>query len=260
MKARLKPEAFSFAVGKIRVLETALIKRITFQQMVEADLKTALKIWAQQRFYPEEVNSFVSPDQIEDFLIAERKRAYLIVQRLIPSQYLLQILMSQDLERALSEAKGLNNEFLKRYICSKIDLTNIKNFLRTKLLENKEELKSDILLGGGFLEREFFLKIFNFSQESIVDNFKPTAYFEIVSEGLAYFNREGCFIRLECLMDNFLLSLIRPQKYNPFGPEPVLSYLLAKENELRLLRLVFLAKIYEVRKESILERLNDTYV
>jgi V/A-type H+-transporting ATPase subunit C len=44
-----------------------------------------------------------------------------------------------------------------------------------------------------------------------------------------------------------------------FGPEPILAYLLAKELEGRLVRLIMVGKINNLPKETIKERLCDVY-
>lgn len=42
--------------------------------------------------------------------------------------------------------------------------------------------------------------------------------------------------------DNQLIELIKPQKSNYFGLEPIAAYLLARENEIKTVRLILYGK------------------
>ena len=44
------------------------------------------------------------------------------------------------------------------------------------------------------------------------------------------------------------------------GPEPVIAYLLAKENEIKIIRIIMVGKINRLPTEEIRERLRDVYV
>ena len=61
-------------------------------------------------------------------------------------------------------------------------------------------------------------------------------------------------------MDDFLLSFVKASRWNPLGIEPIIGYLLAKENEIRLIRIIMVGKINNLPAETIRERLRDVYV
>ncbi|MFU0831433.1 MAG: Archaeal/vacuolar-type H+-ATPase subunit C [Oscillospiraceae bacterium] len=60
--------------------------------------------------------------------------------------------------------------------------------------------------------------------------------------------------------DNLLIEQIRPQKYNPFTIAPIAAYLLAKENEIKTVRILLSGKLNQLSDESVRERLRETYV
>ncbi len=60
--------------------------------------------------------------------------------------------------------------------------------------------------------------------------------------------------------DNAVMALIKPQRYHPFTLEPIAAYLLARENELRLVRLILTAKQNQLPEASVRERLRELYV
>ncbi|QAT50636.1 V-type ATP synthase subunit C [Caproiciproducens sp. NJN-50] len=60
--------------------------------------------------------------------------------------------------------------------------------------------------------------------------------------------------------DDLLMEQIRPQKYNPFTIAPVAAYLLARENEIKTVRIILSGKLNRLSDESVRERLRETYV
>jgi len=45
-----------------------------------------------------------------------------------------------------------------------------------------------------------------------------------------------------------------------FGPEPLFSYLVAKEMEIKILRIIMVSKMNNISPDAIRERLRDLYV
>jgi V/A-type H+-transporting ATPase subunit C len=65
---------------------------------------------------------------------------------------------------------------------------------------------------------------------------------------------------LERWFDNLLIRKIQPQKYNPFTVSPLAAWLLARENEIKAVRIILLGKLNQLTEESIRERLREMYV
>ena len=60
--------------------------------------------------------------------------------------------------------------------------------------------------------------------------------------------------------DNLMIRRIRPQLHNAFGLGPLAAYILARENEIKSVRIVLSGKKNELPEESIRERVRETYV
>lgn len=60
--------------------------------------------------------------------------------------------------------------------------------------------------------------------------------------------------------DNRMMKLIRPQKYNAFTISPLAAYFLAKENEMKSVRMILSGKLNQLPEEQIKERLRESYV
>ena len=59
--------------------------------------------------------------------------------------------------------------------------------------------------------------------------------------------------------DNYLISYVKKAGLISFGPEPLVAYLWAKENEIKLIRIVMVGKINGLPADDIKERLRDVY-
>ena len=60
--------------------------------------------------------------------------------------------------------------------------------------------------------------------------------------------------------DNLIMEHIKPQKYNPFSVSPLAAYILARENEIKSVRILLSGKRNDLPEDSIRERLREMYV
>lgn len=60
--------------------------------------------------------------------------------------------------------------------------------------------------------------------------------------------------------DNLIIQNIKPQLYNPFTIGPLAAYILARENEIKTVRIVLSGKVNDLSEDSIRERVREMYV
>lgn len=60
--------------------------------------------------------------------------------------------------------------------------------------------------------------------------------------------------------DNRMIEAVKPQKYNSFSAGPLVAYLLARENEIKTVRMILTGKQNEFPDEMIRERIRKMYV
>lgn len=66
--------------------------------------------------------------------------------------------------------------------------------------------------------------------------------------------------KFEKWCDDKMMEYIRPQRYNSFTIEPLAAYILARENEIKCVRILLSGKLNCLTEESIRERLREMYV
>ncbi len=60
--------------------------------------------------------------------------------------------------------------------------------------------------------------------------------------------------------DDYMTEILKPQKWEPFSIGPVIGYLVAKQNEIKAVRMILSAKINHIDDLLIRERLRKSYV
>jgi V/A-type H+-transporting ATPase subunit C len=140
-----------------------------------------------------------------------------------------------------------------------IDLTNIKTLTRTKWAKVEKRRFSRGLIDGGFIPYNEFLDIYDEAEESLWERLRFTPYFRILSEGAPAIFEKSSFLKLEKLCDNTFLEFLGSSKFLTFGVEPVVTYFYAKENEFKVLRMLFTASIYGIEQDVLKERLPEVY-
>ncbi|TET79445.1 V-type ATP synthase subunit C, partial [candidate division TA06 bacterium] len=85
--------------------------------------------------------------------------------------------------------------------------------------------------------------------------FAATPYIEIIEAGGSDVVANGSFSRLEKADDDYLMGYLRLTKMVTFGIEPLYTYLLVKENEVKSIRMVMVGKLYGIPGQMIRERL-----
>lgn len=173
---------------------------------------------------------------------------------------LIDIILDKHAQSLNYQRASQYSEFLQGYFQIGIDLYNIKNFLRVKILEKDRDFLGKVLLDNGTLKTAFFLNQFEESIENFAASLKHTNYYELVTEGIQSWTENLSLATLEKLSDNYLLNYIKPAKFAILGIEPLLGYLLAKEHEMKLIRIIMIGKLNGLPPESIRERLRETYV
>jgi len=165
------------------------------------------------------------------------------------------------LSRFLSERK---EDFLQEFVSVQADLTNIKSFIRVRHVAEGDglrarELLRKVFVPGGKLELDSLMAQLDESLTAFAERFARDPWGEVVAEGIASWERDGSLTTYEKLADNFLLSHMKKSRLIAFGPEPLVAYFWAKENEVKLIRIVMVGKINGLPAKDIKERLRDVY-
>lgn len=135
-----------------------------------------------------------------------------------------------------------------------IDRYNIVTFLRLKKQNRNVDYLDDILVDGGSISKEELIKVYFNNTYLLL--FKK----KIVTKTWDTFEKNGDILEIEKIFDNMIISLAKEYKYITIGPEPIFTYIIAKEYELKALRLILSAKLNDIDIELVKSRLRGVYV
>lgn len=150
--------------------------------------------------------------------------------------------------------KESKSALLRRYAELTVDCANIKAAVRCQNMGKTRDFIDRALAPAGTLDTEKLGDAAAGSMDAIYDYLKSTAYAGAIDElkkGLAAFER-WC--------DDQMMEMIKPQKNNYFTIEPIAAFILGRENEIKMVRLILSAKLNHLSSDALRERLRETYV
>jgi V/A-type H+-transporting ATPase subunit C len=163
-------------------------------------------------------------------------------------------------DEMLKSAKSTNNQFIIDYVRMQIDAINIKSYVRLKKMNKSWDFFTKIFLDGGKIYEQIFIKNFDDPFDKFAENLLAYDFKEVFIEGTEALMKTKKFTILEKLLDNKIIEHIKYAKYVPFGIEPLVGYLIGKDNEIKIARIILAGKTAGISPELIKERLRETYV
>lgn len=179
--------------------------------------------------------------------------------RVRDSQNIDVILDFAGMKQMVTLAKESGNEFLVNIAVIIADLTNISSFLRVRHMKKSWDFLKKVLVDGGSIGIKFFMEKLQDPLESFIEKMRAFRYEKVCEEGAAWFQKTGRLDKYEKMADEYVLSFVKKARYTSFGIEPLVGYLVLKENEIKNVRIIMTGKINGIPSEIIKERLRDTY-
>ncbi|MGD8399484.1 MAG: V-type ATPase subunit [Bacillota bacterium] len=145
---------------------------------------------------------------------------------------------------------------LSRWWVALIDLTNLRTFVRLRLIGMAPTDFERFFVANGQLSSDSFRELWEHPNEKVALWLEKTPYSQIAGDQAVNLNSLS---RLEREFDNYLIDQITTAKMVALGIEPLIGYWLAKENEVKVLRIILVGKINQVANVEIKERLRRAY-
>ena len=227
------------------------VRRFVTQQPIEVD-------------YSEEGN--IHPDRFEEVFEGENYDLFPDYMQEAVEQAILRHYADKDIRQVdyaidaveaahkLREAGKIGSVFLRNLFRIEIDLNNIRTMLRLKWAESEQK---GVFIEGGYVEMQRLIECLNAGYEGLADMFFATPYYRIVDGGVGYLTSQKSFLKLESLCEEYFTGYLKSTSQISAGPQPVIAYLLAGENEIRRMRMILTAKRNHLDKKLILDRLAE---
>ena len=164
------------------------------------------------------------------------------------------ILDKAALETVYQKGRETGNELLAQYAELKVASADINIVIRSIRTGKDRTFMERALAPCSSLDIGELIQAALEGEEQVMNYLLTTVYADAVPA------LRSSFSAFERWCDNLIIRLIRPQKYNPFTISPLAAYILARENEIKTVRILLSGKRNEISDEAIRERLREMYV
>lgn len=182
------------------------------------------------------------------------KEAYEAMMKGRDSQLCDVILDKASLEKTYEAGKCLKSELMSGYVELKVASADINIAIRCCKMKKTAQFLKKALAPCNSLDISQLTNAVLHGMDAVYDYLKTTQYADAID---AIKTSPSTF---EKWCDDRYISYIKPQKYHPFTMEPLAAYILARENEIKCVRILLSGKVNHLSEESIRERLREMYV
>ena len=192
--------------------------------------------------------------RLPDYMAAAAQEAYETLMHTRDGQLCDVIIDRATLEAIYAAGKKAKAGILKSYAEDTVAVADIKIAVRSQKTAKSLEFMKKAMAECDSLNIDSLARAALNSVDAICEYLSGTAYAggaEALAESPSAFER-WC--------DNKIIQTIKPQKYNPFSVEPLVAYVLARENEIKTVRIIVSGKRSGLSDDSIRERVREMYV
>lgn len=158
------------------------------------------------------------------------------------------------LEGILKAASQTDSSLLKDYAESTVAIANIKIAVRSYKTNKSIDFMKRAMAPCKTLDVERLAKSVQMGMSALCEYLEYAGYGEGAD---ALLKSPSAF---ECWCDNRVIQTIKPQKYNSFTSGPIVAYVLARENEIKTVRIILSGKRNGLSESYIRERVREMYV
>jgi V/A-type H+-transporting ATPase subunit C len=154
-----------------------------------------------------------------------------------------------------SLARAARSEFLAEQVALSVDLANVKRVVRAKRRGVPLSEVQPSLLDGGRIARARLAALYALPLEELAGRLAAErALRGVQADDLLALDR------LDVATDALAVRMMRAGRAVPLGAEPVAAYILAREAEVRQLRVLLIGKIAGLSADELRARLRKVYV
>lgn len=160
-------------------------------------------------------------------------------------------------EEMTALAKASESDFLKGYVSLCIDVANLRSAVRASRLGKGPDFLSQVLVPGGAVSEQSLCAA---RGEELGTLFHTSRLAEAAEEGAAKSAPgSGALTDFERMCDDAVMGYLSDGRRVPFGVEPIVGYLFARESEATIIRIIMTGRMAGLDRSIIRQRLRRTY-
>ena len=194
-------------------------------------------------------------EELPEFMQEPAKEAYKVLTETSNGQLADAIIDKATLDRILALAKKSKSPALKEIAERMVATANIKIALRCAHTNKTEEFMNRSIAECATLsKKELIAAAVAKREEGILEYLSSTAY----AMGAEKFKESTSSFEKWC--DDILMECVSKAKYTAFGLDPLVAYYIARDAEIKTVRIILSAKINDISASVIRERVRTLYV
>ncbi len=162
-------------------------------------------------------------------------------------------------EHLLSIAKSLDIDMFTDYVKGIIDFYNISAMLRSNKMGAPSSFLDEIIVEGGDISKNKIILLSREDFERVVQEVRSEKIGSSILKYLDDYKEMGLKV-IDSAKEDYLNRLNQDSRFVTFGPEPIFAYLLAKEKEIAIVRMIMVGKMNNISPAKLRERLGDKLV
>lgn len=166
------------------------------------------------------------------------------------NEYMLSLAVDTDI---------LEAPLIEEYIRNLIDVQNINMTLRGKKQNHRIICVAGFLIEGGNIPTDVFTQYYFEDPEQLVEQLKKYDIYDSVVKGLDQYLEDGKLLHFRENTLNYLDKVGQKGKKVTYGPEVLFAYMLKKQREVQLIRIIVNGKINGLTPDEIRDRTGDRY-
>ncbi|WP_024859714.1 V0D/AC39 family V-type ATPase subunit [Ruminococcus flavefaciens] len=193
-------------------------------------------------------------DLLPNYMQSTAEEAYELITQTLDGQLSDSFIDTSALKAMQKSAEESGSSFMQKYAELLTVCADVKTAYRCSILGKSAQFMESAICGSTELDKEQLIRAALGGTESLFSFLEGTTY----SDAAALLKESAAQYEKWC--DDVIMELAETARMQAFGSEPLAAYFIAKEAEIKNLRILSVCKEFGADKETITERMRKLYV
>ena len=193
-------------------------------------------------------------DDLPEYMRNAAEDAYELITQTLDGQLSDSVIDMAALKAMQKSAEECGSTFMQKYAELLTVCADIKTAYRCSILGKSAHFMESTICGSAELDKEQLIRAALGGTESLFSYLEGTFY----SDAASLLKESAAQYEKWC--DDVIMELAETARMQAFGSEPLAAYFIAKEAEIKNLRILTVCKEFGADKETITERMRKLYV
>lgn len=191
---------------------------------------------------------------LPEYMRRTAEQAYELLTRTLDGQLSDSLIDTGALSAMQKSSAEFGGEFMQRYSQLLTVCSDIKTAYRCSVMKKSVQFTEAAVCGSDELDKDSLVKASVNGAEAFFSYLESTPY----NEAAALLKASSAQYEKWC--DDVIMELAETARMQSFGSEPLAAYYIAKEAEIKNLRILTVCKEFGADRETITERMRKLYV